>query len=216
MIRLKRALAVFIVLAALGPSQAFATSLALDVTGGGFPGSDNRSGSIGWEFSVSQEIIVTSLGYWDEGGNGLVDSHDVAIWTSAGVLLGQTTVTNASPITVGSVSGLGSWKFEPLAGGLDLPVGRYVIGGFYPAGSADAFRFAGASTTTDPLVTYVAIRDSVSTPGLVFPSAIGGSGAYFGPDFQFTPAAVPEPATLTLTALGIGALVRSRRRRSTR
>jgi PEP-CTERM motif len=60
------------------------------------------------------------------------------------------------------------------------------------------------------------IRDSVSTPGLVFPGPVGGAGAYFGPDFQFTPSAVPEPASITLTALGLAALARARRRRSTR
>ena len=40
-------LAMFVVLAALVPVRAFATSLALDVVGGGLAGSDNRTGSIG-------------------------------------------------------------------------------------------------------------------------------------------------------------------------
>ena len=42
-------------------------------------------------------IRVTSLGYWDEGGNGLVDDDDVGLWTSAGDLVAQATVTDASP-----------------------------------------------------------------------------------------------------------------------
>ena len=63
---------------------------ALSVSGGGFFGA--TTGTYGWSFTLSSTITVTDLGYFDFGGNGLNDAHDVGIWTSTGTLMVSATV----------------------------------------------------------------------------------------------------------------------------
>jgi hypothetical protein len=115
----------------------------------------------------------------------------------------QTTVTNASPIATGSVSGLGIWRFQPLVVAQQLGPGDYVIGGFYPRNSADLFRFAGASFETLPDITYTGVRDNQFAPTLQFPFSVNqGPGAYFGPNLM-----IPAPGTAPLLALAVSLLV---------
>lgn len=67
---------------------------------------------------------------------------------------------------------------------------------------------------TDPLITFVRDRYiSSATPD--FPTGSdGGTFGYFGPNFQFDGAAIPEPSTYVLMAGGLAALGLLRRRRA--
>ena len=189
-----------------------AVALILDIVGGGIAGGDSRSGTIGWSFHLDVPAVVVALGYWDEGGDGLVDAHPVGLWKLDGTLDGnlqtQTTVTNASPITIASVSGLGVWRFQPLVVPQQLAPGDYVLGGFYPGGSLDLFRFAGTSFETLPGITYTGARDQQFAPGLAFPLPVNQPpGAYFGPTLL-----TPEPSTAALLAIGLTAFALGKRR----
>ena len=42
------------------------------------------TGTIGWQFTVNQAITITHLGLFDLGQNGLVESHNIGIWSIAG------------------------------------------------------------------------------------------------------------------------------------
>lgn len=158
---------------------------ALSFTGGNFVGLPNAT--LGWAFSLSSAVTVTSLGVFDRASDGLVNSHQVGIWSNAGTLLTSATVQAgvADPL-------VGGFRYNStLAGSVNLAPGSYVIGAHFPA-SADSFVNQVATVTTAPPVTFVEQRGA---GGFNFPNAtFAGLGA-FGPNFQFSPAvaaSVPE------------------------
>jgi hypothetical protein len=116
----------FTALLATAASSAKASILPLGVTFDNTQGG-NASGpnvDIGWEFSISSPIIVTQLGFWDESGDGLGESHPVAIWNATGAAdlasaLVSTTVpsgTSAAPVP-GTWFRMVAWRTQrsPLA-----------------------------------------------------------------------------------------------------
>jgi hypothetical protein len=59
---------------------------AISFTGGtptnGFP-----DRTFGYEFTTNSSITIGSLGYWDMGVDGLLESHEVGIWSADGSTL---------------------------------------------------------------------------------------------------------------------------------
>ena len=53
-------------------------------TEGSFGGGDV---TLGWEFTVTQPVGITGLGYYDYNSDGLVSSHEVGIFNLSGTLL---------------------------------------------------------------------------------------------------------------------------------
>jgi hypothetical protein len=152
--------------------------------------------TLGWRFTVNQDIIVTQLGFFDPTpGDPLSQVHDVGLWTSAGVLLASTTVQTNSPLT-------DSFRFEPVSPVQLFAGNLYVIGAeFYPP-NLDTYRQFIPTVTTAPQINFVGDTLSGPNTGFSFPGAFTNNKGRIGPNFQFTP--IPEPATLTL--LGVGAL----------
>jgi hypothetical protein len=168
------------------------TSPAVTITGGSFLGPN--AGTYGWAFTVSGPVIVTDLGYFDLGGNGLAAAHPVAIWTSAGVLVQSATVPSGT-----NASEFNSFLYTPVAPTF-LPPGSYVIGGF-DGGSSGDIVIVGASTITPAAgIAYNGSR-SVAGAALTFPpsDAVSNGSSYFGPNFLFT---VPEPTSNALLLFG--------------
>src|SRR5688500_7383970 len=106
------ALAAGLLVAAASPALR-ADTPALSLTGGTFK--NDVAASVGYEFTVSQTISVTQLGYYNglsaTGGpgfqsnvQGVNDSHEVGIYDNAGVLQGsKVTVTyDGTPAAAGS------------------------------------------------------------------------------------------------------------------
>jgi hypothetical protein len=167
----------------------------------------------GWEFTVSQAIDVVSLGLYDAGGDGLVNSHQIGLWSSSSTLLASTTIASGTSATLG----FDSFRYVTLANSLRLDPGTFRIGAFYVDGDGDQIAQNAAPVGAAGFVTFVDSRLSGPSFGdPTTPSAVVGGA--FGPNFQFRAATtvVPEPSSvvLLLTGAGVLALVGRRRMRA--
>lgn len=194
-------------------APAHAGVLGFDIVGGGAFGCDTSAapGCIGgYQFHTDSAVFVEALGIWDEGADGLVHNHDVALWTLEGSLLASATVTNLSAV-VPSVTVGGQWLFTSITPIL-LPAGDYILAAFYPGveGGGDPARALSTASSNSGL-TFVEARDEVFIGSLEFPtiSLPQYNDAFFGPNLLVSQ--VPEPSTLLLLAPLAGlALVRRR------
>jgi hypothetical protein len=173
-----------------------ASSIAVDPVENGGSTSFGGSQTLGWTFTANDNIIVTELGYYDFGFDGLGESHQVGIWNLDGPLLGSAIVTTGDPIIDG-------FRYEPSSPILLLAGQSYVIGGFQSANVDRTLTSASGMTsfTTAPEITFGEERNmptaSFSRPD---ESHISGGAGAFGPNFQFEPTTIPEPTTIVLLA----------------
>ncbi|MGH8094837.1 MAG: VPDSG-CTERM sorting domain-containing protein [Chthoniobacterales bacterium] len=214
---------VCLLFAAASLSHVNANSLGLTGFSGGVSttAADRYGGNadltIGWSFTVgSQGITLTDLGFFDQGGDGLNTAHNVGIWDSGGSLLASLTVPSG---TTGSL--VSGFRFAALSSALNLAANQtYIIGAEVTANSSDLF-WNGTVATFDPAITYGQARDSAVgnnfTSGFTDPvrSRSDLNFGEFGPNFEFTPALVPDTgATLGLLLFSLTVLLGASRLRS--
>lgn len=143
----------------------------------------------GWRFSTSVPISVVSLGFWDEGGNGLSTSHPVAIWSDAGTFLTSATVTPSAVLDANN------FRYVPITP-FTLNPGTYRIGA-QMVNQSDPLGARATGFSSAPGITYLGSVES-SGSGFNFPNSSFGSfnPGFFGPNFQFD--AVPESTHVML------------------
>ena len=184
----------------------------------------------GWEFSPQAEIAITQIGWLDVGGDGLVDSHGIGIWTSAGELLHSVVVSSSDELD-------GPLRYVSIPALTLTPLESYVIAGVQPkyrcvpeqAGCYDEPPnwLAGTQILTDPLalqlvdipvddhITLLAGRSGPSVDAaLAFPGDVYdlSNGLHVGPNFRF--AVVPEPSGIVLIVVGLLLVLGLRPRRT--
>ena len=183
----------------------------------------------GWEFSPQAEIAITEIGWLDVDGDGLVDSHEIGIWTSAGELLHSAVVRSNDELH-------GPSRYVSIPALTLTPLESYVIAGVQPrfrcvpeqatcfdeppnwlAGTqiiSDLLVLQSMDTPVDDHITLLAGRSGPSVDAtLAFPGDVYelSNGFHVGPNFQFV--VVPEPSGMVLIVVGLLLLLSLRPRR---
>ncbi|MEP3563226.1 MAG: PEP-CTERM sorting domain-containing protein [Marinobacter sp.] len=184
-------------------SQASAVPMTAVTISGGSVQNTSIDTVIGWEFTALQDITVTSLGLWDEGADGFNNrGNEVGLWATDGTLLSSTAVSSVDSLANG-------FRFADvfdftLTGGMN-----YIVGALLQA--PDQYRYS-ATITDSAGVAWVDSR-AVNSNSLTFPTGFTGSqGSWFGANFQYKTAQVPEPSTIALFGLGLLGMGFMRRR----
>ena len=169
------------------------------------------SAMVGWAFTANADLTVTELGYFDFGGDGLGESHQVGIWQDGGALLGSVTVQPDGTLSDG-------FRYASTSPISLISGQKYVVAGFQSAQS-DPFAIDGAASggfSVAPGLGYDGSRISFNS-GFSRPSgyytAVGSD--VFGPNLKFAAAVgspVPEPGTALFSLGLIGAIALNRRR----
>ena len=136
----------------------------------------------GYEFSPTENITVTALGVYDLAGctfspapcaDGLLDAHEVGIWTDTGNLLASATVPAGT-----SSERIGQFRYINI-GSLELTAGQsYVVASLNPAHTVAAnddglvlgANGTAANYTFDPRVSFVQGRRQAFVPGFQYPA----------------------------------------------
>jgi len=182
----------------------------------------NQSATTGWSFQVgAQNMQLEALGLFDLDSDGLQDSHPVGIWTSGGTLLSQVTLPSGTGGTL-----VGSYRYAAIAP-ITLTAGStYFLGAYFGpvedrcvTACGDA-QLALSSQLYAPGITFLQSNQTLAIIGagtLAFPAVNAGvNQGFFGPNALFTatdPLPVPEPASLGLVAVGVGACLAGALRR---
>ncbi|MGA9868965.1 MAG: VPLPA-CTERM sorting domain-containing protein [Acetobacteraceae bacterium] len=178
--------------------------------------------SLGFTFTANTTFNVTSLGYYDDLGDGFLTAHDVGIFqgdgaSGPGPLLASTTLAAGTSGTLGP----NDFRYQAIAP-LTLTAGQtYTIAGLSPnVGVNDAWVYGGPSEVTgfsvDPDITIPldAARYIYFPPGgvLTDPSDHFSDYQFYAVNFN-GPTAIPEPAALALLLVGMGGLAAAKRKR---
>lgn len=182
----------------------------------GTPGTQNYGGSLGMDFVVVQPLLVTQLGVFDDGANGLRTTLTAQLWrrddrgtpTAFGDdrganLLAALTFTSADPGTLD-----GGSRFKPLPQPLALVPGSYTMVA-YGYNDAERNGNTGTGSGSEALFTDTgggAIRFvGVSRYGAagVFPTTADGGpeDRYAAGTFTYLPGADPDLRTDVRTAM---------------
>lgn len=191
---------------ALTAHDARAASSAVTVTSVGDTFETAGQFTLGFEFMVTEELRVITLGVFDGGLPGLAEPAQVSLWQddSTGTLLAAIEVAAGTSAPL-----VGQFRQATITPVTLLPGIRYVVGAYLPSGEATSFNIGDGSSTGNFDARLTGVTDrywsdfSLGGNGYDFPIASDGhaQGAWLGANFQLT--AVPEPGTAGLLVAGL-------------
>jgi PEP-CTERM motif len=179
--------------------------------------------SLGFTFTANTNFNVTSLGIYDDQGDGFITFHDVGIFAGdgaagPGALLASTTFATG----ISGVLGANDFRYQTIAP-LALVAGQqYTIAGLFPnIGSNDPWVYGGSAITgfaANPSITIApnAARYTYFPPGgvLTDPNLHFSDYLVYAVNFDGLAAGgIPEPASWALMLGGFGLVGSAMRRR---
>jgi hypothetical protein len=195
-------------------ADVFVTDIGAGTARDGYTQNETFSGTIGTNFTCTQTEIVTQLGVWDGPnsasgtiGDGLLESHQVGLWSSGGALLASVTVTAGGGTLIGDFRYVTLSSPITLAAGQSFDLGAYVDTN--PSGDSFWNPVNGAGSFGSFVGNPSQVNNADGT-GFGFPGNSAGNPTLglFGPSLIAT---VPEPGSLTI--LGVAGLAMLGRRR---
>ena len=191
------------------------------------------TGTKGWVFGnsgPSDYLAITQLGVFDNGGDGLVNSHQAGLWVFDGTLGTPVTLLASVTIPAGTVAPLtGGYRYMPITPVLIPPgyrlTSQFVVGAEYSANDTDDLvtpQYAGLAngvflSTLRGLATFGFAGYGLGLPfpqnGYFLPDPEGGHGIPLFAEVNFQFQVVPEPSVPLLLTPGLVYLVLRRRRR---
>lgn len=149
-------------------------------------GSASFRGTIGYDLTLSQPLVLNRLGFWDAFADGLLSSHTVSVFVgSSGALVASAVV----PAGSGSLLEDGfRWTAIPA---ILLSPGRYVIGASMEGDpslfdevitdASSIATLAGVSFGPDQALISSVVAPGTPIPVNLMPTVVDGGAGYFGP-----------------------------------
>jgi hypothetical protein len=162
--------------------------------------------TMGWVFTPTADVVVSALGFFDEGGDGFAESHTVGLFESNTQTLLRS-VTLAAGTSESMLSTLGVTGF--LAGhsrgvgisSILLSAGQtYVLAGTV---STDIYFLGSSQFNVNPRIGYTA-DVTITGSDLQYPTTNLGFRGQYGAVLAFD--GVPEPSSGVLLGMGCSLL----------
>jgi hypothetical protein len=181
---------------------------------------DPKQLSFGFQFTTNELVTVSALGYYDDGGDGLMVDHEVGIFDSLGALLFSTTVEAGTGASL-----IGNFRYASIP--LLSLAANQVFTIAATTGPAEKWAYGVIDDSITGFVTDPAIEIAQNaarflyTSGecLEYPTKQFKYSIYAGPNFLIhrdADVVTPEPAAGLLLGSALGALVLLRRRKLAR
>ncbi len=169
----------------------------------------------GWQFGrggTPNSILVTQLGVFDSGGDGLVNAHQIGLWHAdpgnlTGTLLASATVPAGTEAPL--IGGYRWVSVSPVP--LPFSLQPYNVGALFSALDADNLVAPQASQFAPDINPFMGAGKAATGPELAFPAGFSlppcpgcGTPLYLEANFQYT--VVPEPSVWFLLPPALGLL----------
>jgi len=166
---------------------------------------DGTQYTLGYEFTVSQPIVVSAFGY--NANTQFTGTHGVALYNT----IGSTLITTANVTVPGANSNLTDFVYTTLPTALTLPAGTYRIGG-QTNGQGYVYQSGLTGIVNAPDVSYVQGLYTAGYPSYPATANVNWLTVNFlvGEADPLPPA--PEPNSLVLFGMGLAGLMVSRKR----